>query len=440
MQRSPRVPSLYISFCSLQHTASSWVCCMSRFPLLPQESMRWGTWSTGSPGETPPCCRTRRWRPSVAPCTRSPAKTWRTPRLWPTRGASRSWSTSPRAEETGGLQQHAFVPTGVEHTLMSTGLATICTRSNALLEYTESHMWPVARHTVLDIGQFYTHTYTFNNHTHQHVNAQRRTDHSRREGGGGGLMSLWNDGLAAVSNPRYIQWCFGLKPTEDTRLLQSHCCVMSTVWMEMRLKWLGNTQICVCVCLYVCVCVFSRYSMKVVKAAAQVLNTLWQYRDLRTIYKKVRTLVFKLETVPYLCLFTINWFVQFNCKKETVKHVLHVVIFSVYNMFFINMDLLLVTQDIYSNIPCDQRRGIFTTRYNTRVWPNPALLWSFKPPLFLSSSQQDGWNQNHFLTPVSTLERDKFKSQPTLPTSTIQMSPVNHTGRLQFPTDPARWK
>lgn len=32
-----------------------------------------------------------------------------------------------------------------------------------------------------------------------------------------------------------------------------------------------------------------RYSMKVVKAAAQVLNTLWQYRDLRTIYKKVRT-------------------------------------------------------------------------------------------------------------------------------------------------------
>lgn len=67
-----------------------------------------------------------------------------------------------------------------------------------------------------------------------------------------------------------------------------------------------------------------RYSVKVVKAAAQVLNTLWQYRDLRTIYKK------------------------------------------------------------------------------------------------------DGWTQNHFLTPVSTLERDRFKSQPTLPTSTLQTSPVNH--------------
>ncbi|XP_029559195.1 plakophilin-4 isoform X2 [Salmo trutta] len=68
-----------------------------------------------------------------------------------------------------------------------------------------------------------------------------------------------------------------------------------------------------------------RYSMKVVKAAAQVLNTLWQYKDLRTIYKK------------------------------------------------------------------------------------------------------DGWSQNHFITPVSTLERDRFKSQPTLPTSTIQMSPVNQS-------------
>nr|XP_023695779.1 plakophilin-4-like isoform X1 [Paramormyrops kingsleyae] len=66
-----------------------------------------------------------------------------------------------------------------------------------------------------------------------------------------------------------------------------------------------------------------RYSMKVAKAAAQVLNTLWQYRDLRAIYKK------------------------------------------------------------------------------------------------------DGWNQNHFITPVSTLERDRYKSQPTLPSNAMQMSPVN---------------
>lgn len=43
--------------------------------------------------------------------------------------------------------------------------------------------------------------------------------------------------------------------------------------------------------------------MKVVKATAQVLNTLWQYRDLRTIYKKVRTL--GLTTASF-CLCTIN--------------------------------------------------------------------------------------------------------------------------------------
>ncbi|KAM8933443.1 plakophilin-4 isoform 2-T2 [Pelodytes ibericus] len=64
-----------------------------------------------------------------------------------------------------------------------------------------------------------------------------------------------------------------------------------------------------------------RSSLKVVKAAAQVLNMLWQYRDLRSIYKK------------------------------------------------------------------------------------------------------DGWNQSHFITPVSTLERDRFKSHPSLSTNQ-QMSPM----------------
>ncbi|XP_067116208.1 plakophilin-4 [Osmerus mordax] len=68
------------------------------------------------------------------------------------------------------------------------------------------------------------------------------------------------------------------------------------------------------------------YSVKVVKAAGQVLNTLWQYRDLRSLYR------------------------------------------------------------------------------------------------------QDGWTHTHFITPVSTLERDKYRSQPTLPTSTLHMSPVIQTG------------
>lgn len=30
-----------------------------------------------------------------------------------------------------------------------------------------------------------------------------------------------------------------------------------------------------------------RHSPKVVKAASQVLNSMWQYRDLRSLYKKV---------------------------------------------------------------------------------------------------------------------------------------------------------
>ncbi|XP_076579553.1 plakophilin-4-like isoform X2 [Chaetodon auriga] len=74
------------------------------------------------------------------------------------------------------------------------------------------------------------------------------------------------------------------------------------------------------------------YSMKVVKAAAQVLNTLWQYRELRSLYKQWT-----------LCV-------------------------------------------------------------------------------------QDGWNYTHFVTPVSTLERDRYLSQPTLPTSPLQMSPVVQSG------------
>ncbi|XP_028319824.1 plakophilin-4-like isoform X1 [Gouania willdenowi] len=68
------------------------------------------------------------------------------------------------------------------------------------------------------------------------------------------------------------------------------------------------------------------FSMKVVKAAAQVLNTLWQYRELRSLYK------------------------------------------------------------------------------------------------------QDGWDYTHFLMPVSTLERERYRSQPTLPTSPLQMSPVIQSG------------
>lgn len=35
-------------------------------------------------------------------------------------------------------------------------------------------------------------------------------------------------------------------------------------------------------------CWIPRHSPKVVKAASQVLNSMWQYRDLRSLYKKVK--------------------------------------------------------------------------------------------------------------------------------------------------------
>ncbi|KAF5910797.1 hypothetical protein HPG69_004887, partial [Diceros bicornis minor] len=45
-------------------------------------------------------------------------------------------------------------------------------------------------------------------------------------------------------------------------------------------------------------------------------------------------------------------------------------------------------------------------------------------PGLLGEAFADGWNQNHFITPVSTLERDRFKSHPSLSTTNQQMSPI----------------
>lgn len=68
----------------------------------------------------------------------------------------------------------------------------------------------------------------------------------------------------------------------------------------------------------VCFHPFSRYSMKVVKAAAQVLNTLWQYRDLRTIYKKVRTMTTTHDHIPIL-LHAYNK-LEFEMTRKTCKY------------------------------------------------------------------------------------------------------------------------
>lgn len=53
-------------------------------------------------------------------------------------------------------------------------------------------------------------------------------------------------------------------------------------------------------------------------------------------------------------------------------------------------------------------------------------LWQYRE--LRSLYKQDGWNYTHFVTPVSTLERDRYLSQPTLPTSPLQMSPVIQSG------------
>lgn len=102
--------------------------------------------------------------------------------------------------------------------------------------------------------------------------------------------------------------------------------------------------------------------MKVVKAAAQVLNTLWQYRELRSLYKQVSVTSSK-------------------------------------------MHMLIKVQLCFPPQRSD-------------------LLKIFCRPIF----EQDGWNYTHFVTPVSTLERDRYRSQPTLPTSPLQMSPVIQSG------------
>lgn len=75
---------------------------------------------------------------------------------------------------------------------------------------------------------------------------------------------------------------------------------------------------------------FTRYSMKVVKAAAQVLSTLWQYRDLRTIYKKARTLMTVAMTHDHIPMFLH----VFNILKK--KHILQIPKFHKVKTCFFN--------------------------------------------------------------------------------------------------------
>ena len=66
---------------------------------------------------------------------------------------------------------------------------------------------------------------------------------------------------------------------QATRLL-----ILFILAVSCQVIWSPAVLLTTCVyCLF-----FIRHSPKVVKAASQVLNSMWQYRDLRSLYKKVR--------------------------------------------------------------------------------------------------------------------------------------------------------
>ena len=73
--------------------------------VFPKANMPCETWSTGFRAGTTATmqrarpCRTTQWQPSAAPYTKWSPRTWRTPRPYGMRAASRSWLASPKAKE-----------------------------------------------------------------------------------------------------------------------------------------------------------------------------------------------------------------------------------------------------------------------------------------------------------------------------------------------------
>lgn len=82
-----------------------WPHFNSSLYFFPKANMPCETWSTGSQVGTTATtqrarpCRMTRWPPSAAPCTKWSPRTWRTPRPYGMRAASRSWLASPKAKE-----------------------------------------------------------------------------------------------------------------------------------------------------------------------------------------------------------------------------------------------------------------------------------------------------------------------------------------------------
>ncbi|XP_054020380.1 catenin delta-2 isoform X7 [Dryobates pubescens] len=113
-----------------------------------------------------------------------------------------------------------------------------------------------------------------------------------------------------------------------------------------------------------------KHSPKVVKAASQVLNSMWQYRDLRSLYKK--------WAAP-----------SFN-----------------------------VTDD----------RGYSPTHHSGSWHVQHTLSQSQETRIY--SPTQDGWSQYHFVASSSTIERDRqrpYSSSRTPSISPVRMSPNNRS-------------
>uniref|UniRef100_A0A8D0DPL5 Catenin delta 2 n=1 Tax=Salvator merianae TaxID=96440 RepID=A0A8D0DPL5_SALMN len=113
-----------------------------------------------------------------------------------------------------------------------------------------------------------------------------------------------------------------------------------------------------------------KHSPKVVKAASQVLNSMWQYRDLRSLYKK--------RVAP-----------EFRVAED---------------------------------------RGFSPTHHSESWYAQHTLSQSQDTRMY--SQTQDGWSQYHFVASSSTIERDRqrpYSSSRTPSISPVRMSPNNRS-------------
>ncbi|KAM6454285.1 catenin delta-2 isoform 5-T5 [Liasis olivaceus] len=115
-----------------------------------------------------------------------------------------------------------------------------------------------------------------------------------------------------------------------------------------------------------------KHSPKVVKAASQVLNSMWQYRDLRSLYKK--------RVAP-----------DFRVAED---------------------------------------RGFSPTHHSESWHAQHSLSQNQETRIY--SQTQDGWSQYHFVASSSTIERDRqrpYSSSRTPSISPVRMSPNNRSGQ-----------